>query len=150
MALRWAALAIAIALFAAGPALADAYAVRTAGAATVIAVDRDSLRQVGHYRTGWTYEFYRERNPLTGRRPQITALLELVNCKTLFSRRLKVAHYAEDGTALARFGPERAWTEDLRGSNSDLLLRAMCEGPDRTWARRRATTVFELYRRVWR
>jgi hypothetical protein len=148
MALRWAALAIAV--FVAGPALANDYLVRTAGAATAIAIDRDSMRQVGHYRTGWAYELYRERNPLIGRRVQISAILELVNCQTLFSRQLKIVQYAEDGTALARFGPEPAWTDDLRGSNADLVLRAMCEGPDRTWARRKAATVFELYRQVWK
>ena len=146
--MRWAAAAIALSV--ASPALANDYVARTAGAATAVAVDLDSMRQAGHYRTGWTYELYRERNPLSGRRTQITALLELVNCRTLFSRRLKVVHFAQDGAVLARFGPERAWTEDLRGSNSDLILRAMCEGPDRAWARRKAATVFELYRQVWR
>ena len=135
MALRPAILALA--LFAAGTARARDFEVRTAGAATAIAVDQDSLHQTGHIRTGWTYEFYRERNPLTGRRAQITAILELVNCKTLFSRRLKVVHYADNGQALSRIGPERAWTEALRGSNTDLMLRAMCFGPDRVWARRR-------------
>jgi len=149
--LRWAALAIAaFVALSTGPALANDYVARTAGAATALAVDLDSMREVGHYRTGWTYELYRERNPLTGRRTQIAAILQLVNCKTLFSRPLKVVHYAEDGAVLARFGPERDWTEDLRGSSTDLLLRALCEGPDRAWARRKAATVFELYRQVWR
>ena len=148
MAPRWA--VVVLALSVAGPALANDYVARTAGAATVIAVDRDSVRRVSHYRTGWTYELYRERNPLAGRRTQITAILQLVNCKTLFSRRLKVVHYLEDGGVLSRFGPERAWHDDLRGSNTDLVLRAMCEGPDRAWARRRAGSVFELYRQVWR
>ena len=148
MALR--SVVIVLALAAAGPALANEFVVRTAGAATAIALDRNSVRQVGHYRTGWSYELYRERNPLGGERTQITGILELVNCKTLFSRRLKVAHYAEDGRMLSRFGPERAWTEALRGSNTDLILRAMCHGPDRAWAKRKADTVFELYRRVWR
>jgi hypothetical protein len=148
MALRWAALALALA--AASPALAGDFVVRTAGAATAIAIDRDSMRQTGRYRTGWTYEFYRERNPLTGRRIQITGVLLLVDCKTLLSRRLKVAQYFDDGRTLSHSGPERAWTEALRGSNTDLILRAMCGGPDRVWARRRAKTVFDLYRQVWR
>lgn len=148
MARSWA--VFAIALFAAGPALADDYLVRTAGAATAIAIDRESIRRVSHYRTGWSYELYRERNPLTGQRTQITGVLLLVNCKTLLSRRLKVAHYAEDGAMLRTFGPERAWTEALRGSNTDLILRAMCEGSDDAWARRKAATVFDLYREVWR
>jgi hypothetical protein len=141
---------IAIALTAAGPALAGEFVVRTAGAATAIAIDRDSVRQTGHYRTGWTYELYREHNPLTGRRTQITGVLLLVDCKSLMSRRLKVAHYLEDGRVLSRTGPERAWTEALRGSNTDLMLRAMCRGPDPVWARRKAGSVFELYRKVWR
>jgi hypothetical protein len=141
---------LVLALSVASPALANDYVARTAGAATVIAVDRNSVRQVSHYRTGWTYELYRERNPLTGQRTQITAILQLVNCKTLFSRRLKVVHYLEDGAVLSRFGPERAWHDDLRGSNTDLVLRAMCQGPDSAWARRKADTVFDLYRQVWR
>jgi hypothetical protein len=148
MALRWAVLAIALAT--AGPALAGDFVVRTAGAATAIAIDRDSVRATGHYRTGWTYELYRERNPLFGRRTQITGVLLLVDCKSLLSRRLKVEHYLEDGKLLSRTGPESAWTEALRGSNTDLMLRAMCRGPEGAWARRKAESVFELYRKVWR
>ena len=148
MALRPALLAVA--LFASGTAQARDFEVRTAGAATAIAVDRDSVHQNGHFRTGWTYELYRERNPLTGRRTQITGVLLLVNCQTLLSRRLKVVHYLQDGRALSHVGPERVWTDALRGSNTDLMLRAMCFGPDRVWARRKADTVFDLYRRVWK
>ncbi|MGZ3273313.1 MAG: hypothetical protein ACXU82_02420 [Caulobacteraceae bacterium] len=144
----WAALTIALAV--SGPALANDFVVRTAGAATVIAIDRDSVLKTSHYRTGWTYELYRERNPFVGRRTQITGVLLLANCKTLLSRRLKVVHYLEDGTALSRIGPEPVWTESLRGSNTDLMLRAMCRPPDRVWARRRAETVFDLYGQVWR
>ena len=143
-------LAFAIALLAAGPAAANAFVVRTAGAATAIAVDQDSLRATGDYRTGWTYELYRERNPLLGRRTQITGVLELVDCRTLLARRLKVVHYLDTGEVLSRIGPERAWTESLRGSNTDLILRVMCGGPDPVWAHRRAKTVFDLYREVWR
>jgi hypothetical protein len=153
MAPRWAVIAIAqiaAVLAAAGPALANDFVVRTAGAATAIAIDRDSVRTTGHYRTGWTYELYRERNPLSGRRTQITGVLLLVDCKSLMSRRLKVAHYLEDGQLLSGIGPERAWTEALRGSNTDLMLRAMCTRPDPEWARRKADTVFDLYRQVWR
>jgi hypothetical protein len=126
------------------------FVVRTAGAATVIGIDRDSVLKTGHYRTGWTYEFYRERNPLTGQRTQITGVLLLVNCKSLASRRLKVVHYLDTGQALSHIGPERDWTVALRGSNTDLMLRAMCFGPDDVWAARRAETVFDLYRAVWR
>lgn len=152
MARRRAALAAALAvgLAAAGRAEARDFAVRTAGADTAIAIDRDSLRRTGHYRTGWTYELYRERNPLAGRRIQITGVLLRVDCRTLLSRRLEVAQYLGDGRVLSRSGPERAWTEALRGSNTDLMLRAMCRGPDRAWARRKVKTVFDLYRRVWR
>ena len=142
--------ALILVLLAAGPASADAFVVRTAGAATVIAIDETSVLKTGHYRTGWTYELYRERNPLIGARTQITGVLLLVNCKTLLARRLKVAHYLVSGEAVSRIGPERVWTESLRGSNTDLMLRAMCAPPDPVWARRKAKTVFDLYRQVWR
>jgi hypothetical protein len=148
MALRWAVIAISLAT--AGPALAGDFVVRTAGAATAIAIDRDSVRTTGRYRTGWTYELYRERNPLFGRRTQITGVLLMVDCQSLLSRRLKVTHYLEDGHLLSHTGPESGWSEALRGSNTDLMLRAMCQGPESAWARRKADTVFELYRKVWR
>ncbi|HEY4029243.1 MAG TPA: hypothetical protein VGM25_02785 [Caulobacteraceae bacterium] len=148
MALRAAALAVV--LFAAGPASAREFAVRTAGTVTAIALDLDSVLATGHYRTGWTYEFYRERNPLLGERTQITGVLRLVNCKTLLSRRLKVAHYLADGRTLRTAGPEPAWTEAAAGSNAELAVLALCRGPDPDWARRKADTVFRLYRQVWR
>lgn len=153
MALRWILVAIALAaagLFGSGPALANEFVVRTAGAATAIAIDRDSVRHNGRYRTGWTYELYRERNPLLGERTQITGVLVLADCKTLMARRLRVAHYLADGRTLSRTGPERAWTEAASGSSAELALQALCRGPDREWARRTARTVFELYRQVWR
>lgn len=140
----------AVAVLIAGPAAANTFVVRTAGAATAIGVDETSIRTSGRYRTGWTYELYRERNPLQGQRTQITGVLELVDCKTLLARRLKVVHYLDDGRVISRIGPERAWSESLRGSNTDLILRAMCRGPDEVWARRKARTVFELYGQVWR
>ena len=108
------------------------------------------MLKTGHYRTGWTYELYRERNPFVGQRTQITGVLLLVNCKSLMARRLKVVHYLEDGRAISRIGPERVWSESLRGSNTDLILRAMCRAPARAWARRKAATVFDLYGQVWR
>jgi hypothetical protein len=143
-------LAFVAALAVAGPATADEFIVRTAGAATVIAVDQSSVLKTGRDRTGWTYELYRERNPLIGERTQITGVLALVNCKTLLTRRLKVVHYLDSGEVVSRIGPEQAWTESLRGSNTDLILRAMCRGPDPVWAHRKAKTVFELYGEVWR
>ena len=133
-----------------GRAEAGAFAVRTAGAATVIAVDRDSIRANGLYRTGWTYEMFRERNPLAGPRTQITGVLTLVYCKTLLVRRLRVVHYLANGTTLSAIGPERVWTDSLRGSNTDLMLQAMCRGPGSEWAERKAGSVFDLYRLVWR
>jgi hypothetical protein len=135
---------------AAAPAAAGEFAVRTAGAATAIAIDQGSVRQRGPFRTGWTYELYRERNPLTGPRVQIMGVLELVDCRNLRARRLKVAHFFADGREISHTGPEPAWTESLRGSNTDLLLRAMCSPGDPVWARRQAQSVFELYRMVWR
>lgn len=148
MRLRWAALVLALAV--AQPALAGEFMVRTAGAATAIAIDQDSVRKTGHYRSGWTYELYRERNPLAGQRTQIIGVLLLVDCKSLMSRRLKVVHYLDDGRAISHIGPERVWTEALRGSNTDLMLRAMCRGPDPVWAHRKSATVFGLYRQVWK
>lgn len=148
--MRSPALAVATALVVASPAIANSFLVRTAGAATAIAVDQDSIRANGPYRTGWTYELYRERNPLLGARTQVTGVLALVNCKTLLARRLKVVHYLDTGRVLSRTGPEPAWSESLRGSNTDLILRAMCRGPDPVWAHRKAKTVFELYDEVWR
>ena len=145
-----AAVAFALTLAVAGPATANDFVVRTAGAATAIALDQNSVLKTGHYRTGWTYELYRERNPLTGERTQITGVLLLVNCKTLLARRLKVVHYLSTGETISRIGPETVWTESLRGSNTDLILRAMCLKPDDVWARRKAKTVFQLYREVWR
>jgi hypothetical protein len=143
-------LCAALLAFACGEARAAAFAVRTAGAATAIAIDRDSIQARGRYRTGWTYEMFRERNPLGGARTQITGVLTLVNCRTLLVRRLKVVHYLASGATVSAIGPERAWTDSLRGSNTDLMLRAMCRGPGSEWAERRAGTVFDLYRLVWR
>ena len=148
--MRAAALVFVAALSGAGPAAAAQFIVRTAGAATVIGVDQSSVRTTGHYRTGWTYELYRERNPLIGARTQITGVLALVDCTTLLTRRLKVVHYLESGQVVSRIGPEQTWTDSLRGSNTDLILRAMCTKPDDVWARRKAKTVFDLYRDVWR
>ena len=132
-----------------GAAQAGNFVVRTAGAATAIAIDQDSVLRTGHYRTGWTYEMFRERNPLNGARTQITGILELVNCRTLLVRRLKVIHYRATGAVVSAIGPERTWTDSLRGSNTDLMLRAMCRGPDSEWARRKAGSVFDLYALVW-
>jgi hypothetical protein len=149
MARRWAVLALAFSL-AAGPALAGDFLVRTVGSATAIALDRDSIRRTGGYRSGWTYELYRESYPLGGPRVQITAVLAVVDCESLASRQLKVVHFLADGRMVSQIGPQRAWTDDPYGSNADLRLRALCGQPDRDWASRQAATVFELYRRVWR
>jgi hypothetical protein len=148
MALRWAVLAAALAL--SGPALADDFVVRTAGAATIIAVDMDSVSKAGRYRSGWTYELYRERNPFIGQRTQITGVLLEADCKTLLFRRLKVVHYLKSGRALSHMGPERTWTDALRGSNTDLTMREICHATDPAWARRKASSVFELYGQVWK
>ena len=142
--------AIALCLLAAGPATAADFAVRTAGPVTAVAVDRSSIRTTGHFRSGWTYELYRERNPLIGARTQITGVLLVADCQTLLSRKLKVVHYLADGRALSRAGPDAAWTDMASGSNAELALRALCQGPDAGWARRKADTVFGLYRQVWR
>lgn len=147
--MRAGAAVLALSLLAASPAAATAFIVRTAGAATAIAVDKGSVLTTGRYKTGWTYELYRERNPLTGERTQITGVLELVDCKTLLARRLKVVHYLDTGEVISKIGPEKLFSESLRGSNTDLILRAMCRGVDDVWARRRARTVFDLYRKVW-
>ena len=145
-----ASLALILVLMTAAPASAAQFMVRTAGAATAIAIDVDSVRKTGRVRTGWTYELYREHNPLRGVRTQITGVLLVVDCKTVFARRLRVVHYRATGEVISRIGPEKVWTESLRGSNTDLMLAAMCTAPDEIWARRRAKNVFELYREVWR
>lgn len=133
-----------------GPAEAAPFVIRTAGSDTAIAIDLASVRRDGRYRTGWTYEFFRERNPLARSRTQIIAVLEQVNCKTGFLRRVQVIHYRQDGTVLWRQGQAPAWGDTLRGSNTDLMTRAMCEGLSPAWARRDAGNVFELYGKAWR
>jgi hypothetical protein len=136
--------------FGCGKAWAAQFVVRTAGAATAIAIDQSSVLRTGRMRTGWTYELFRESNPMNGRRTQITGILSLVSCPNLLVRRLKVVHYLADGRTVSAVGPERVWTDSLRGSNTDLMIRAMCRGPDSEWAHRKAGSVFELYRQVWR
>lgn len=132
-----------------GSAAAANFVVRTAGAATAIAIDMDSVAKTGPVRSGWTYELFRERNALAGERTQITGILELVDCRTLRVRRLRIVHYFDTGQVVSQIGPERTWIESLRGSNTDLMLRAMCTAPDPVWARRKAPTVFDLYRMIW-
>ena len=132
-----------------GSAQAAPFVIRTAGSDTAIAIDQASIQRVGHYKTAWTYEFFRTGGPLEGRRTQIIGILELINCRTHLVRHLKVVHYLASGVAITRQGPQAAWTDTLRGSNTDLMLRAACEGPSNAWAHRRAANVFELYDKAW-
>ena len=132
-----------------GSARAAPFVIRTAGSDTAIAIDQASIQRVGHYNTAWTYEFFRVGSPLEGRRTQIIGILELINCRTHLVRHLKVVHYLASGVAITRQGPQAAWTDTLRGSNTDLMLRAACEGPSNAWAHRRAANVFALYDKAW-
>ncbi len=130
-----------------GAAQAAPFVIRTAGSNTAIAIDQASVRVAGHFRSAWTYEFFREGGK---GRAQILGILELVNCANHFSRHLKVVHYQASGALLDVQGPEPRFTDSLRGSNTDLMLTAICDGPGDVWARRRAQNVFDLYRRAWR
>ena len=144
-------LVLALVLAAAcGTAQAAPFVIRTAGSNTATVIDQASVRVEGGFRSAWTYEFFREGGPLSGGRAQILGVLELVNCTDHLSRRLKVVHYLASGVALGRQGPERRFTDSLRGSNTDLMLTAICDGPSDVWARRQAANVFDLYRLAWR
>jgi len=133
----------------AGGAAAKPFALRTVGADTAVAIDLQSVRRDGGLRTGWSYELLRERNPLAGERTQIIAVLEQADCRAERVRHLQIVHYRASGKTLWRVGPQPGWREVPGGSETDLVLQALCGRPGRAWARREAASVFELYRKAW-
>ena len=141
---------LAMALLAlAGQAEAATFVVRGGGAATVLAVDLDSVSVHGESRAAWTYQFFWSRRAFAGRKVEVLAILQAVNCQTKVERALATIQYTAAGKVLRRTGPATPWTTSLYGSNTDYMLDVICGAPDRVWARRSAPDVFYLYRRVW-
>jgi hypothetical protein len=141
-----------IVLIAAAPASAATdtpYALRGGGAATALAVDMSTLTINGAGRAAWTYHMFWRRSGSKGRRPQVLAVLQAVNCDTLLERALATRQYTATGKLLKRTGPDRGWTVSLTGSNTDYILDRMCGKADPAWAMVRAAGVFDLYRHVW-
>jgi hypothetical protein len=97
-----------------------------------------------------TYEFFRTGSIFMSSRLQILATRQVVNCKTRRAKSLGTVGYLATGERISATGPDPGWSENLRGSNTDLILTTMCEGPDLAWTRLRAPTVFDLYRATWR
>ena len=142
--------ALAFALLAlAGPVQAAPFAVRGGGAATALAVDLGTVSVFGDSRAAWTYQFFWSRRVSAGRKVQVLAILQAVNCKTKVERALATTQYTADGAVLKQTGPATPWTTSLYGSNTDYMLDVICGAPDAVWARRTAPDVFHLYRRVW-
>jgi hypothetical protein len=143
--------AFVIALWAlAGPVRAAPYMVRGGGAATALAVDLGTVSVHGESRAAWTYQFFWSRRAFAGRKVEVLAILQAVNCGTKVERALATTQYTADGRVLKRTGPVMPWTTSLYGSNTDYMLDVICGAPDGVWARRNARDVFEVYRRVWR
>jgi hypothetical protein len=122
---------------------------RYAGTNTAIAVDMGSIGRGGAVRTGWTYVFFRS-NRLMTKRLEILATREAVNCTTRSEKALATVGYMASGAEISRAGPDPAWTIHLRGSNTDLIISALCEGRDPEWTLLRLPNVFAVYRAVWR
>jgi hypothetical protein len=146
---RKAALVLAL-LALAGPARAATFMVRGGGAATALAVDLGTVSVYGGSRAAWTYQLFWSRRAFAGRKVEVLAVLQAVNCGTKVERALATTHYTADGKVLRRTGPATPWTTSLYGSNTDYILDVICGAPDPVWARRKARDVFEVYRRVWR
>lgn len=133
----------------AGPVQAAPFMVRGGGAATVLAVDLGTVSVFGDSRAAWTYQFFWSRRAFAGRKVEVLAILQSVNCKTKVERALATTQYTSGGQVLKRTGPATPWTISLYGSNTDYMLDVICGAPDSVWARRSAPDVFHLYRRVW-
>ena len=133
----------------AGQAQAATYMVRGGGAATALAVDLDTVSIHGESRAAWTYQLFWSRRALAGRKVEVLAILQAVNCGTKLERALATVQYTAAGRVLRRTGPATPWIVSLYGSNTDYILDAICGTPDAVWARRSAPDVFALYRRVW-
>jgi hypothetical protein len=128
-----------------GRAQATPFAVRTAGAATVIAVDEGSIAPYGPNRSAWAYEFFHSK----GGRIQIMAMHKVVSCHSRQELNLTVEGYRSDGKRVSSVAGGN-WTPMLRGSNSDYILALICEGRDAAWRPLRLPTVFDAYRATWR
>ena len=124
---------------------ASPFAIRTAGAATAIAVDEGSIGPYGVNKSAWAYELFKSRG-----RVQIMAMHKVVSCRTRREWNLSVEGYLANGTRVGSMPPEPGWTEMLRGSNSDYILKLICEGRDDAWRILRLPTVFDVYRATWR
>jgi hypothetical protein len=133
----------------AGPVQAAPFAVRGGGAATVLAVDLGTVKVSADWRAAWTYQFFWSRRAFAGRKVEVLAILQAVNCQTKVERALATTQYTAEGKVLRRTGPATPWTTSLYGSNTDYMLDVICGAPDGVWARRSAPDVFHLYRRVW-
>jgi len=147
--MRTALLALALAA-ACGAAQASPFVVRYGGSNTALAVDLGSIGRSGVFRSAMTYEFFRTGSIFMSSRLQILATRQVVNCKTRRAKSLGTVGYLATGERISATGPDPGWSENLRGSNTDLILTTMCEGPDLAWTRLRAPTVFDLYRATWR
>jgi hypothetical protein len=126
------------------------FVVRAGGAATALAVDLSTVSASGDSRAAWTYQLFWSRRALAGRKVEVLAILQAVNCKTKVERVLATTQYTAGGKVLRRTGPATPWTISLDGSNTDYMLDVICGAPDGVWARRSVPDVFALYRRVWR
>jgi hypothetical protein len=133
----------------AGQAQAKPFVVRGGGAATALAVDLGSVTAYGDSRAAWTYQFFWSRRAFAGRKVEVLAVLQSVNCKTRVERALATIHYTAGGQVLTQTGPATPWTISLYGSNTDHVLDVLCGTPDGAWYRLRASDAFGLYRRVW-
>jgi hypothetical protein len=133
----------------AGRAEAAPFMVRGGGAETALAVDLGTVTAFGASRAAWTYQFFWSRRAFPGRKVEVLAVLQSVNCDSRVERALATTHYTADGKVLTRTGPATPWTTSLSGSNTDYILDVMCGTPDRAWARVSAANVFEAYRHVW-
>jgi hypothetical protein len=146
--MRTALLAIALAAVC-GSAHATPFVIRYAGTNTAIAVDRGSIGRSGPVRVAWTYVLFRTGSIFMSQRLQILATRQAVNCQTRLEKSLGSAGYLASGAQISANGPEAQWGTSLRGSNTDLILTTMCEGPDPAWTMVRAATVFDAYRATW-
>jgi hypothetical protein len=133
-----------------GAAQASPFVVRYGGSNTALAVDQGSIGRSGVFRSAMTYEFFRTGSIFMSSRLQILATRQVVNCKTRLAKSLGTVGYLADGARISATGPDPGWSENLRGSNTDLILTTMCDGPDLAWGRIRAPSVFDVYRATWR
>jgi hypothetical protein len=133
-----------------GPVRAAPFAVRYAGTGTALALDEGSILADGVFKSAWIYQFFRTGRGLVSPRLQIMATRQIVDCHARTTRDLASVRYLASGVRIGARGADPGWTTSLRGSNSDLLMTAICDGPDRAWSRLRGPTVFDLYRSTWR